>query len=132
MSRMAEPVKPDFTGIPTAAMDGRKGVYRIEMEQTPRSGPLDPDEIRWTQLRLTAMRGRQIRCEITLAGSDDSVRIEKECAAPSAMLERLGDCPRALDKFVDGLVNEARSLASGADEVHEGGMVTMGELFNGR
>ena len=129
---MAEPVKPDFTGIPAAAMDGRKGVYRIEMEQSARSGSLDPDEIRWTHLRLTAMRDRRIRCEISLAGSDDSVRFEKECADPPAMLERLGGCSRAMEEFADGLVNDARSLASGSDDVHEGGRVTMGELFNAR
>ena len=131
MSRMAEPVEPRLDGIPEAALGGRRGVYLIEMEQEPRAGDLDSGEIAWTSLRI-ALRGGEgrIRCEITLAGAESPSVIIRRSADPRVTLEVLGSHPRVMEKFVDGLVDEARSLASGGGmEQLEGGRPSMGELF---
>ena len=129
MSRMAEPVEPRLDGIPEAALDGRRGVYLIEMEQEPRAGDLDDGEIPWTSLRIAA-RGGDVRCEITLAGAESPSVIVRGSADPRMTLEALGSDPRIMRKFADGLVAEARGLAPGGGMGQsEGGRPTMGELF---
>ena len=131
MSRMAEPVEPRLDGIPEAALDGRRGVYLIEMEREARAGDLDPGEESWTSLRIAARCGEGcVRCEITLAGAESPSVIVRRSADPRVTLETLGAHPRVMEKFVDGLVEEARGLAPGGGvEQLEGGRPTMGELF---